>query len=632
MAGTMKIRLGSWVAGRRRPEVAGAIVLLLIALTSRATNVQAEGGPASAGSADAAAATDIVLALADAMGEGKPLMLYLRRQGGAVVGGFATASGYNSRWHALDCRGLREAGPGEAMAGVVVVHVQPDHWVPADGRPFDLRVRIDARFDMRNHDETVVVGTYELVEEAGSRARGEAVADASADHVSSGGKHARRGELSGRIEAPLDRGVRLADIAMHEAVPLEFNPAAGRPERRLARLRTLLLDGQPSVAGSLMHWGGGTYGNLGGAIVSMQLRLREGRLRGDLVADFEGVRSKQAQPMRMHLRLDGWVIAGVAAGQLVAERIAPANGPVGDGESSVPSSPASESVDSERSVESEEVGRSPRVSRMFMGTVQRASMSGAWSDGPTPTSADHRIVLSDAIADGEPIVLYLASDGGRISHGYAVAVLSTRTPLEVDVSDLRWSDGRLHGEAKVYESFPSDSKRGRERRAHVQLSLAPAAGGMRGRAVRLHLEGERKVLHADGSYEPAFVIPDRFRVGLKLEDGLTGWTYWQNRALVSFVYDRGRCTPDAIRSDHPIQSKWTGRLGAIRVDVDGRRMRMRVQAFVESTGRTKSGEYVFEIEGRVIAGTLTGRFTTFCEGERVKSGQVIGGISALPAP
>ena len=93
------------------------------------------------------------LALDQALGAGKPLMIHLDRRDGRFVRAFGSASRYNRASHAVDASALKL--DGAKLSGIVRVTLNPDMYVPPNFQSLPCEFALLARID-----GTDVAGTY----------------------------------------------------------------------------------------------------------------------------------------------------------------------------------------------------------------------------------------------------------------------------------------------------------------------------------------------------------------------------------------------------------------------------------------------------------------------------------------
>lgn len=82
------------------------------------------------------------LTIRDALGIGKFMDVYLTATGGKLVHGFATTPNFNNATHVVEVGKL--ALDGQRLSGPLTVTVQPDPWIPADGKPIACAYQVDA--------------------------------------------------------------------------------------------------------------------------------------------------------------------------------------------------------------------------------------------------------------------------------------------------------------------------------------------------------------------------------------------------------------------------------------------------------------------------------------------------------
>ncbi len=84
-------------------------------------------------------------------GGSRPLEATLRRTDGTWEPGTAKTPGYNTSTHTVDASGLKVTE--ETIRGTFEVTIRPDRWVPQDGKPRTLTVRLDGRLEPLDRDD-----------------------------------------------------------------------------------------------------------------------------------------------------------------------------------------------------------------------------------------------------------------------------------------------------------------------------------------------------------------------------------------------------------------------------------------------------------------------------------------------
>ncbi len=96
--------------------------------------------------------------LLDCLGPGKNLVLYLR-PGADGLHGYAATPNYNNSIHTIQAEKLRLRDG--RLAGPVIVHIQPDPWVPRDGKGYDVKIDLQAdvrQVEIDGHYSAIVQG------------------------------------------------------------------------------------------------------------------------------------------------------------------------------------------------------------------------------------------------------------------------------------------------------------------------------------------------------------------------------------------------------------------------------------------------------------------------------------------
>lgn len=82
------------------------------------------------------------LTLHDGAGPGRPLVLHMVSRNGKITQGFAATPNFNNATHTLDASRLTLAG--NRLSGFAKVTVNPDPWIPKDGKPFTATLDLNA--------------------------------------------------------------------------------------------------------------------------------------------------------------------------------------------------------------------------------------------------------------------------------------------------------------------------------------------------------------------------------------------------------------------------------------------------------------------------------------------------------
>lgn len=239
--------------------------------------------------AGTAQARDIVLRLDRAVTGDKPLELHLACRGDRVIGAFGLAPGFNSRPHDVDATNIEIRPHG--LIGIVNVTLNPDQWVPEDGKPVLCAYAIQA--DITSNS---VTGRYDgvcgKIIHVGHVSGNEATAAAPAY------RHVRL-----RMFAPLLR-LRLANgpnASYALDMNLDFDLRGTEPTG--VRFETVVPD----------------YRGYSAQVQRHSIRLNGERLAGDLevLVDYGGQgRAGNAAAPELHVfRMDGLVVGGRVAGR-----------------------------------------------------------------------------------------------------------------------------------------------------------------------------------------------------------------------------------------------------------------------------------------------------------------------------
>ena len=270
------------VGGARCGKVGGigraGLLCLLMMMVAAATAALAEDRLQSP--------TVCVLVLEDAAGLGKPLKLHLDVSGGRIRAALAT--GLNAVVHDVDRRDLKVEGP--AIRGTVKLTINPDSYIPADGKAVSCVFAVDSRLEADR-----ISGSYE----------------------GTFGGEVRRGRISGEAAAAPDYSqpfclkARLLG-ALHRLYAargpnwkyaLDMNLICRMQDGKVVRPRfeTIVPD----------------YRRYSAVVESCELALRDNRLAGSFVArvDYGGQGKGYPQPIEVHAyTLEATVVGNTVGG------------------------------------------------------------------------------------------------------------------------------------------------------------------------------------------------------------------------------------------------------------------------------------------------------------------------------
>jgi hypothetical protein len=343
--------------------------------------------PSTADGAEPTADAGYELVLEQAAGDGQPLSIFLSLQRGKVHAAFGVAETYNHRPHDVDASGL--AWEGDRLAGEIAVTINPDFWVPADGKPVPCRYRIDAKRSGRR-----VAGHY----------------------TGTFGDEARSGEVAGNgvpIGGPERQRVRMQ---LYQAL----RRLAPRPGVKVGPNTNYALDMILSftwrdgrATGAIFESLVPDYRRYGAIVRKLDVRRDGARWTGTAVIDVD--HGEDPQPRigsGSRFEQYTYTLKGLAMGDAVVGRYDTAVGEIRD------------------------------TGGFVLGDVDR---------GPAPQPEDSLAFLRchGAMRDDYPVVLYLATGKGGKVHGCSYCPGWNHQPHPVDASGLTREGDTLRGSVVV---------------------------------------------------------------------------------------------------------------------------------------------------------------------------------------
>lgn len=222
------------------------------------------------------------LVLAEALGEGKDLLLYVTRHGDGVACAFARGPRFNRMPYAVEADELR--WEGDRIAGRARIVIPSDGFVPPDNRGLTLAVAVDAAAR-----DGAVEGTYETTVEG----------------------QMRKGVLAGTYRRAAPPGVVRRLTLGCEGAVYRTSSEVGRKQR--LGMVLAIKDGR-AFSARLIPPGSLTDVAMVATVERCDVSLEGPRLSGTLVGHVRPHTGEKV--MTYTYALDGWVIGGAAAGRL----------------------------------------------------------------------------------------------------------------------------------------------------------------------------------------------------------------------------------------------------------------------------------------------------------------------------
>ncbi|MGC9455203.1 MAG: hypothetical protein ACP5HU_10105 [Phycisphaerae bacterium] len=228
----------------------------------------------------------VVLSLQGALPDDKPLDIYILARGEDVISAFALSPRYNRAAHEVDASDLVVADG--SVTGNIVVRINSDGYVPADGESFACEFRISAAASP----------------EAGFRGTYEGVCDG----------RPVEGAISGETSpVPREQPIRLT-LGMNDAVRFE-----GRDSKPWHRRLTLkfAVRGSEVYGVKLAPPGSIVDINFAPRVDAFDLEVRDGMLTGEVVAS---IAPNGERPVEFRYLIDAAIIGPKAAGSFTIAR------------------------------------------------------------------------------------------------------------------------------------------------------------------------------------------------------------------------------------------------------------------------------------------------------------------------
>ncbi len=369
------------LATAKRAAAAMPLALICMLFAAGALHGSQTDGGAATGVTPADAVW--VVALENALPEGKPLELHLAVHDGKLADALGRAPTFNKAVHDVDVSGLVVSG--ETLRGPVEVTIQPDLYMPQDGKPVACQFEVECSVA-----EGAVAGRY--TGRYGSEERSGAVGGRLAPHFDPASDY---GRFRLRFFGALVRLFRLRGpnykYALDMRLTFPWQHGAAGP----MRFETVVPD----------------YRRYSAIVEKEDLRIDGHSLSGSVtvLVDYgrQGTRKISFHEERYVYEIDGKVIGDVAGG----------------------------TWDARWADQSAQGGR-------FSGTLGR-------TPPPSPTDSIAFLRLHKAMQNDWPVLLVLALADDGLINGHAWAPGYNHQPHTVDASGLRLDGNELRGEVAV---------------------------------------------------------------------------------------------------------------------------------------------------------------------------------------
>jgi len=531
---------------------------------------------AAAGAAAADAGYELVLE--KAVGDAQPLSIFLSFRGGQVHAAFGVAKTYNQRPHDVHASGL--AWKGDRLAGEVAVTVNPDFWVPADGRPVACRYRID-------------------VTRSGQRVAGH--------YTGTFGDEARSGAVAGKA-VPMGRSER-------QRVRMQFYQAlrrwAPRPGVRAGPNTDYALD---MILSFTWRDGGATgalfeslvpdYRRYSAIVRKLEVRRDGARWTGTAVIDVDhGDDPRPRIGSGSRYEQYTYTLNGFAMGDVVAGRFDTAVGEIRD------------------------------TGGFILGSIDR---------GPVPQLGDSLAFLRchGAMRDDGPVVLYLAMGRGGKIHGYSYCPNWNHQPHPVDASGLSRKGDALSGKVVVhvrpdcyrkpivYFALPVDVEAKMADGSIVGTFTCTDEGNSRRGAISGELRPKAPPIATMANLRTC-----ELSLGYSLPSGPMPRNDWRgakpNHCNVRLHFAGGRYVRGEVFNPHA-EDAFAGEFGEVDFSLDGDRVAGKVCFQITASPVVRKGAYEFRFQAIVDGDQLVGLWQATENGQPIytKSAKLGGTLTA----
>ncbi len=515
---------------------------------------------------------DWVLRFADALGEGKDLEIYAAFDDGEPLAAFGLTPKYNKGVHDVSLTKLA-SGDGK-LTGPLRVTINPDKWVPKDGKPVDCAIELAAKLS-----GDALSGTF-----SGTR-----------------GEQEISGRLTGKPAASASSGKpQRYRLRLYQAMR-SLAPARGfkGSNTGYALDQTLMftLDGDEARA-ALFENVVPDYRRYSAVVDAISAKRNGPHLRvtAKITTD-TGEQGKKSVPRveQFTYRLKGLCIAGRCVGTYAAGN-----------------------------------QRFTDTDVRFWGAVEPL-------DPPDPGEALAFLRLHDAMRNHWPVLLYLSLSDPDHLHGYAYASGYNHQVHSVDASGLRRRNGKLTGSLHV-EIAPDCYRKPEkvtlryEIDAEIDADDGVVTGTFTGSDNALEtagaVTGELRPL-PDPAVPPGKLKQVRLDFGYSLPSGPMPKKSWRgpkpNYSRAVLTMSGGKVTGATVANPHNADS-WSAKVSDATLEFDGDRITGRIKYSVGEGGAVKAGAYVFTVQGIVRGGKIAGFWRGTHNGEPIltKSAKLYG--------
>ncbi|MFP4054184.1 MAG: hypothetical protein ACLFV7_10020 [Phycisphaerae bacterium] len=514
-----------------------------------------------------------IITLQSPLPGGKPLRLHLAESTHRVVAAFGTSPKFNSRWHDVTDHKLTLDGGG--LEGKLSLTVNPDPWVPKDGKPIACSFTLQGR-----RKDGTISGTFT---------------------GTVGGKEVK-GTLTGEpTAAPGDSRTQRYRIRFFQALRM-IAPARGRhgPNTNYAldMVLTCALSPSGSVSEALLENVVPDYRSYSAVVKSIALKRTGARLTGTLTADIDYGRDAKRidKPVLTHT----FTIDGLVIGETVAVRYDAQVADVHD--KGIPA----------------------------WGTVSR-------EPAPRPGMSIATVRLHDGMKKSWPVIMTLLLDEDGPIRGHAFASGWNHQIHKVDTGKLTLEDGRLSGPLHITldPDCYKDPNVFIDLDYTIDAKIDGAAmfgtfrGGMKDNPTSGRLTGHLRPRAAPAVTQETLRTA-HFRLGWCLAGGkrVKGKKGWHHYADARLTFRNGKLVSAEVYNPKD-RSALTARVTEAKLTVEGTKV-SGVLAFDAESAYVADGRYRFNLLGFLDGDRFTGLWRGTHNGRPVltKSAKLYGELSA----
>jgi hypothetical protein len=270
-------------------------------------------------------------------------------------------------------------------------------------------------------------------------------------------------------------------------------------------------------------------------------------------------------------------------------------------------------------------------------TVEQNRPAGrAAADTPIdPRHCHYALELERALPNDRTLIVYLESRQGTFPLAFAAAPQFNRMPHDVDAAGLRVTGRSLAGRIGVTIHSDGYVPRGKPAVScaftlNAQLGEADVTGSFKGT-----YEDQERTGRVTGRIGPGpdIISPARFRLQFENAVNHAKSRPGQGRRIgAAFTLADGHSFGGKLEPRGSItDTACSARVEALALKLEGGRLSGTMKARYVPTGKAAQ-QYVFTLNGQVIADMAAGTITTTADGKRVEDGRFMGRVTFAHVP